>query len=140
MSKRHLRIAMILCLALGPSAAWAASDALPEARAAVSRQFDAFTRDDAAAAFALASPGIKALFEDPDTFMSMVRGHYAPVYRHRAAEFGETTVDGDSAQMDVTLTDADNVVWTAHYTFARQPDGSWLISGCQLVKALDRAA
>ena len=126
--------------AVSAGPAQAASDALPEARAAVSRQFDAFERGDAAAAFALASPGIQAIFSDPDTFMAMVRGRYAPVYRHRSAEFGEATVEGDSAEMDVTLTDADNVVWTAHYTFARQADGRWLISSCQLIRAVDQPA
>ena len=121
------------------ASALAASDALPEARVTVARQFEAFERGDAGAAYARATPGVKAIFPDPDTFMSMVRGHYAPVYRHRRAEFGEANVTGDSAEMDVTLTDADNVVWTAHYTFSRQADGRWLISGCQLVRAVDQS-
>ena len=140
MTIRRWLVTLCLVLAACAPIAAAASDVLPEARMTVSRQFEAFERGDAAAAFALASPGIKAIFENPDTFMSMVRGQYAPVYRHRSAEFGEASIEGDTAQMDVTLTDADNVVWVAHYSFARQADGRWLISGCKLVRAQDLSA
>jgi Domain of unknown function (DUF4864) len=104
-------------------------------RAIVERQFDAFERDDAEAAYALAAPTIKQMFDDADHFMAMVRDHYAPVYRHRSAEFGAFTESGDEASLHATLVDGDNVVWTAFYSFRRVPNGDWLISGCVLVKA-----
>jgi hypothetical protein len=104
-------------------------------RAIVERQFDAFERDDAEAAYALAAPTIKQMFDDADHFMAMVRDHYAPVYRHRSAEFGAFTESGDEASLQATLVDGDNVVWTAFYSFRRVPNGDWLISGCVLVKA-----
>jgi Domain of unknown function (DUF4864) len=104
-------------------------------RAIVERQFEAFERDDAEAAYALAAPTIKQMFDDADHFMAMVRDHYAPVYRHRSAEFGAFTESGDEASLQATLVDGDNVVWTAFYSFRRVPNGDWLISGCVLVKA-----
>jgi hypothetical protein len=104
-------------------------------RAIVERQFDAFERDDAEAAYALAAPTIKQMFGDADQFMTMVRDHYVPVYRHRSAEFGVFTESGDEASLQATLVDNDNVVWTALYSFRRVPNGDWLISGCVLVKA-----
>ncbi len=104
-------------------------------RAIVERQFDAFERDDAEAAYALAAPTIKQMFDDADQFMAMVRDHYAPVYRHRSVEFGAFAESGDEASLEATLVDDDNVVWTALYSFRRVSNGDWLISGCVLVKA-----
>jgi len=104
-------------------------------RAIVERQFDAFEHDDAGAAYALASPTIKDMFSDADHFMAMVRDHYAPVYRHRSAEFGAFKESEDEASLEATLVDNDNVVWTALYSFRRGPNGDWLISGCVLAKA-----
>jgi hypothetical protein len=104
-------------------------------RAIVERQFDAFERDDAEAAYALAAPTIKQRFGDAGRFMAMVRDHYAPVYRHRSVEFGAFAESGDEASLEATLVDNDNVVWTALYSFRRVSNGDWLISGCVLAKA-----
>ena len=104
-------------------------------RAIIERQLDAFERDDAEAAYALAAPTIKQMFGDADQFMTMVRDHYAPVYRHRSVEFGAFAESGDEASLQATLVDNDNVVWTALYSFRRVPNGDWLISGCVLVRA-----
>jgi hypothetical protein len=104
-------------------------------RAIVERQFGAFQRDDGQAAYALAAPAIKDMFSDADGFMAMVRDHYAPVYRHRSADFGAFKEAGDEASLEATLVDNDNVVWTALYSFRRAPNGDWLISGCILAKA-----
>jgi hypothetical protein len=119
-------------------AAWTplrADEASSKAQALIQSQLDAFGRDDAAAAYALASPGIKSVFTDSGMFMDMVRSRYAPVYRHRSAEFQAFSIDGDQASQVMTLVDEDNEVWTAIYKLERQPDGSWLISGCLLTKA-----
>ena len=104
-------------------------------RAIVERQFDAFERDDAEAAYALAAPTIKQMFGDAEQFMAMVRDHYAPVYRHRSADFGAFKESGDEASLEATLVDNDDVVWTALYSFWRASNGGWLISGCVLAKA-----
>jgi hypothetical protein len=104
-------------------------------RAIVERQLDAFQRDDGEAAYALAAPTIKEMVGDADHFMAMVRDHYAPVYRHRSADFGAFKESGDKATLEATLVDNDNVVWTALYSFRRGPNGDWLISGCILAKA-----
>jgi hypothetical protein len=65
----------------------------------------------------------------------MVRKDYAPVYRHRSVEFGDFSQSGDEASLQATLVDNDNVEWTALYSFRRQENGDWLISGCVLVKS-----
>jgi len=113
----------------------AAGESGPEVRAVIQRQLDAFASDDASAAYALAAPGIKAIFTDSATFMAMVRRQYAPVYRHRRAEFAEFSGEGDAVAQTLTIVDDDGQVWTALYKLARQPDGSWLITGCLLIKS-----
>jgi Domain of unknown function (DUF4864) len=127
--------AAAVAMALWTGTASAEDLTAASSRAIVERQFDAFERDDAEAAYALAAPTIKQMFDDADHFMAMVRDHYAPVYRHRSAEFGAFTESGDEASLQATLVDGDNVVWTAFYSFRRVPNGDWLISGCVLVKA-----
>ena len=42
-------------------------------RTVIERQLDALRQDDAASAFALASPEIQAKFETPERFLTMVR-------------------------------------------------------------------
>ncbi|WP_206602953.1 DUF4864 domain-containing protein [Leptolyngbya ohadii] len=56
-------------------------------RAMIERQLQAFQQDDAAGAFAFASPGIQAQCGTPENFMRMVQRGYAPVYRPRSVEF-----------------------------------------------------
>ncbi|HWJ71780.1 MAG TPA: DUF4864 domain-containing protein [Kaistia sp.] len=100
----------------------------------VQGQLQAFRQDDAAAAYGNAAPGIQRMFPSPDLFMTMVRQAYPPVYRSSSVAFGEVA-DGPAGPMEkVYLTAADGTNWIALYTFEKQPDGSWKISGCQLVK------
>jgi hypothetical protein len=124
-----------VAIALSNGAASAEDLTAASSRAIVERQFDAFQRDDGQAAYALAAPTIKDMFSDADHFMAMVRDHYAPVYRHRSADFGAFKESGDEASLEATLVDNDNVVWTALYSFRRVSNGDWLISGCILAKA-----
>jgi type IV secretory pathway TrbL component len=125
--------AVVMALLVGTASAEELTAA--SSRAIVERQFDAFERDDGQAAYALAAPTIKEIFSDAGHFMAMVRDHYAPVYRHRSADFGAFKVLGDEASLEATLVDNDNVVWTALYSFRRGQNGDWLISGCVLAKA-----
>jgi hypothetical protein len=128
---------LFLCLSLFAPPAWAADTAPPEARALIERQLDAFAHDDAEGAYALAAPGIQALFTDSETFMTMVRRSYAPVYRHRSIEFGAFAEDGDKIEQSLTIVDEDNNVWSAIYYLARQPDGTWRTNGCVLIKSTE---
>ena len=133
MRERILAAAAMAVLSVASASAQTAGS--PEARALIERQLDAFSRDDAAGAYAEAAPQIKEIFPDADTFMSMVRKGYAPVYRHRSVEFGPATVEGDTIQQEATFVDAQGKVWTALYKLTRGPDGAWLISACRLLES-----
>jgi len=138
---KALALGVLASLAFGPAMAQETQDAKgsPEARSLIERQLDAFSHNDAPAAYAEAAPSITAMFTDPDTFMSMVRQHYAPVYRHRSVDFGPAKTDADTIEQEVTFVDQDDEVWKALYRLTRQPDGKWLISGCTLIRSNDKS-
>jgi hypothetical protein len=131
-----MRAAVLLLLAvLLGLAAPAFADDVAAAQSVIRAQEQAFSRDDAAAAYSHAAPEIKQLFPQADMFMQMVQQGYAPVYRHKSFEFGEArSTDGRIAQR-VHIVDDNGEAWEAMYTLEQQPDGSLKITGCSLLKA-----
>ncbi|MBR0752448.1 DUF4864 domain-containing protein [Bradyrhizobium jicamae] len=113
----------------------AAADDVAAAQDVVRAQEQAFSKDDAAAAYSYAAPAIQQLFPQADIFMSMVQNSYAPVYRHRSFEFGEVRSEGSWIAQRVHIVDANGEAWEALYTLERQADGSLKITGCSLLKA-----
>jgi len=126
---------LLVTLLLGLSSPALAADDVATAQAVISSQAEAFSRDDAAAAYSYAAPAIHEMFPQADIFMSMVQNAYAPVYRHRSFEFGEARVAGDEVAQRVHIVDANGEAWEALYTLERQADGSFKIIGCVLIKA-----
>lgn len=130
---RAFVLLVALLIGLGPPAR--AADDVAAAQNVIRSQVEAFARDDAAAAYSHAAPAIQEMLPEADMFMAMVRGSYAPVYRHKSFEFGEARVaDGKIAQR-VRIVDTEGVPWEALYTLEQQPDGSLRISGCTLLRA-----
>jgi hypothetical protein len=112
-----------------------AADDIAAAQSVIRAQEQALGRDDAAAAYSFAAPAIRDRFPQADLFMAMVQSAYAPVYRHQIFEFGDARVaDGQVAQR-VHIVDARGEAWEALYTLEAQPDGSFKIVGCMLVKS-----
>ena len=68
--------------------------------------------------------------------MAMVRGQYAPVYRHKSVEFGDFSDEDGQPQQSLTIVDEDNNAWTAIYLLGRQPDGTWRTTGCILTRSI----
>src|ERR1700687_2826274 len=129
--------ALVLLAALLTGLASPAADAdhVATAQSGIRSQAEALGRDDAAAAYSYAAPGIRNLFPQAEIFMEMIRRSYAPVYRHKSFEFGEARAfDGKIAQR-VHIVDADGIPWEALYTLELEPDGSVKISGCVLLRA-----
>ena len=124
---------LALCFALSPHGALA--DALAAAQGVIHAQEQAFGRDDATAAYSYAAPAIKQIFPAADIFMSMVENTYAPVYRHKSFEFGDSRIEGNWIAQRVHIIDANGEAWEALYTLEQQGDGSYKITGCSLLKA-----
>jgi hypothetical protein len=127
-------VLLIACL-ISLSEPSCAADDVAAAQTVIRSQEQAFSRDDPAAAYSYAAPAIQGVFPDPETFMAMVRGSYAPVYRHKSFEFGEARASDGKIAQRVHIIDADGVPWEALYTLEQQPDGSVKITGCVLLKA-----
>lgn len=100
----------------------------------ISSQIEAFRADDGALAFSFAAPSIKGKFGSVDTFMTMVRRGYQPVYRPRSVKFGAVTEELGGPTQTVHIIGPNGAAWTALYAMERQPDGTWKISAVILRK------
>lgn len=130
-----MRVLVLLFALVLNWAAPAFADDVATAQSVIRAQEQAFSRDDAAAAYSHAAPEIRQLFPQADIFMQMVRQGYAPVYRHKSFEFGEARAAGGRIAQRVHIVDDNGEVWEALYTLEQQSDGSLKITGCSLLKA-----
>jgi hypothetical protein len=125
-------VAVGLCPALAVEAADESA-----MRAIVDRQIGAFRADDGDLAFSMATPNLRAIFGSSSGFMAMVRQGYRPVYRPRSYAFAPGRDGQSGPEVPVLIEDDAGARWTAIYSFERQPDGTWAISGCRLVKVAE---
>ena len=86
-------------------------------RQVIERQIAAFRADDGAAAFGHASPTVRRIFGDVETFMTMVRRDYQPVYRPTTFEFREVVEWRGQPTQEVVVVGPDGAPW---YTGNRQ--------------------
>lgn len=128
-------LVLLVALLIGLASPSRAADDVAAAQRVIRSQVEALGRDDATAAYSYAAPAIQEIFPQADIFMAMVRGSYAPVYRHKSFEFGEARVSDGKIAQRVHIVDAEGVPWEALYTLELAPDGSIKISGCTLLKA-----
>jgi hypothetical protein len=98
----------------------------------IEQQLKAFRQDDAAGAFAFASPNIQGKFGTPAVFLRMVQTAYPPVYRPRHVTFKELQLTDGVPTQEVFLVGPDGVPVMAFYLMQKQPDGAWKIDGCYL--------
>jgi hypothetical protein len=127
--------ALLVALSLIFSSVSAFAGDVTAAQGVIRAQEQAFARDDAAAAYSHAAPAVREIFPAPDIFMSMVQNGYAPVYRHKSFEFGESKSEDNRIAQRVHIVDANGEAWEALYTLEQQSDGSYKITGCSLLKA-----
>ena len=100
----------------------------------INGQIDAFQHDDGAAAYSYASPTIQSLFQTPEQFMAMVKSGYPPVYRPQSVTMGPLVDTEIGPMQKVFITGPDGLDYLAVYSMQRQPDGSWKINGCTIVR------
>jgi hypothetical protein len=128
-------VALLIALSIALTPVSARADDVTAAQSVIRAQEQAFARGDAAAAYSHAAPAVRDIFPAPDIFMSMVQNGYAPVYRHKSFEFGESKSEGNRIAQRVHIVDANGEAWEALYTLEQQSDGSYKITGCSLLKA-----
>jgi len=149
-STRRRTVLCLMSVLCSLGAAWPitlSTAAEPTVRAAdwkaiktvIAQQRSAFLAGDAAKAFSYASPGIKAQFGDPATFLAMVRAGYPALLTARYVEFLEGAMIDGTVIQPLRLIDTDNTVRVALYTMEKQQNGIWRISGCRIAPSTVQA-
>jgi hypothetical protein len=100
----------------------------------IQAQIEALKRDDYVAAYAVAAPSWKALYPTVDAFSRLVRGRYSQLIRPKTMVFGTVMQTAQGPIQRVFLTGADGKAYVANYSMQRQPDNTWLISGCTVTR------
>ena len=100
----------------------------------IQTQIDALKSEDYAAAYAVVSPSFKALYPTVDAFARLIRTRYAQLIKPKAVVFGTVTQTAQGPVQRVFVTAADGKPYVANYSMQRQPDDSWLISGCTVAR------
>lgn len=139
LSRRFMLLAGFASLTVSPALAESLSDSDRQSfRTIIEGQIDAFRADDGTRAYSYAAPMIRQIFPNPDMFMNMVRQGYQPVYRPQSFRFGEAGFSASGRPIQrVTVVGPDGLTYEAIYTMERQPDGTWQINGCAIVRAPD---
>ncbi len=131
--------AVLLAVCLGLcSVAASAQSGPPDGRAirqVITAQIEAFRHDDGNAAFSYASPHLRSMFGDAPTFLAMVKSGYAPVIDPQSVSFGALEQHDGQLIQHVELVGPNGEGALALYTMEREPDGTWRIAGCELVKS-----
>jgi hypothetical protein len=141
LAAQYLVLCMVMMFAANAAAAEGPSPAdHTDIQAVIKRQLSAFSRDDAGAAFAIASPVIQRMFGNPANFLAMVKSGYPPLYRHRRAEFGELAVMNGELVQSVLVTGADGHQALALYAMIKDGTRAWRINGCRLLQKEELAA
>lgn len=121
-----LRVLVFVGLIIGaPVRADEASDAI---QSVISNQIEAFRADDFETAFSFASPTIRSMFGDWQTFGTMVRNGYPMVWRPADVRFSGLSAQGDGMVPNVLVTDQAGALHVLQYEMTLGPSG-WLING-----------
>lgn len=104
-------------------------------RGVITRQIQAFQRNDGDGAFAFASPHIQDQFGNPDRFLDMVRRAYPAVHRPQSVDFTELLVGDGTIIQQVELVGPNGEPELALYSMQRDAAGAWRIDGCTLVRS-----
>jgi hypothetical protein len=137
MSLLALRFVMAAVVGIAASAAAVrlGAEPVPEAdaqrvRSVITTQLQAFAADDADAAFAAATPGVREAIGSAGHFLALVRGAYPMIYQPASITFMRPELRGSAVLQLAEITDGQGKSWLALFSLEQQPDASWRISGC----------
>ncbi|WJH39956.1 DUF4864 domain-containing protein [Aliirhizobium terrae] len=113
-----------------------AEDPVADAQAVISGQIDALIADDADRAYSYASPDIRSIYPDKDTFLTMVQKNYEPVYHAGNYAFGRSKLvaGGELVFQEVMISAKEGKDWTAIYEMRLMDDGSYKVNGVRMMR------
>jgi hypothetical protein len=134
MAVRFASLVASLVLVSVPSAH--AEDPVADAQAVISGQIDALIADDADRAYSYASPDIRSIYPDKDTFLTMVQKNYEPVYHAGNYAFGRSKLvgGGELVFQEVMISAKEGKDWTAIYEMRLMDDGSYKVNGVRMMR------
>jgi len=97
----------------------------------ISQQLEAFKVNDASKAYSFAAPFIKMRFEDPESFMSMVKDNYEPISNAKDFYFLKFKINNGNIYHQLQVISKSNRSYMATYSLIFIED-EWKISGCAL--------
>ncbi|MDA1284079.1 MAG: DUF4864 domain-containing protein [Proteobacteria bacterium] len=95
------------------------------------QQLEAFKINDAPKAYSFAAPFIKIRFEDPESFMSMVKDNYEPISNAKDFYFLKSKIYNADIYHQLQIISQSNQSYLATYSLVFIED-EWKISGCVL--------
>jgi hypothetical protein len=100
----------------------------------IQAQIDAIAKNDYNGAYALATPGIKALYSTAQSFQALIQTRYPQLIRPKSIVFGTLVTTPQGPIQRVFITASDSKPYVASYSLQQQPDNSWLIAGCTIAR------
>lgn len=107
-------------------------------KAAVRGQILALAAHDADRAFGYLTPAIQDYFTSSKAFLRTLAKQVTPMIQAQRFAFMGVDRDAVGAVQKVLLTGPKGHQWLATFKVQRQPDGNWLINGCQVDAAQGR--
>ncbi len=134
MIARYASLVALLMLVFIPPAR--AEDPVAEVQSVISDQIEALMADDADRAYSYASPDIRSLYPDKNTFLTMVRKNYQPVYHAGNYAFGRSKLigGGEMVLQEVMISGREGKDWTAIYEMRLMDDGSYKVNGVRMMR------
>lgn len=131
---RRLVMAAILAIGAATAPGLAQEDGSAAIEGTIRGQIDAFLADDLVTAFSFASPMIRSMFGNPDTFGTMVRQGYPMVWRPSDLRFLDLREVAGRHYQRVRILDQQGVPYIAEYEMIETAEG-WQINGVRIEPA-----
>jgi Domain of unknown function (DUF4864) len=134
--RAFIKSAVMFLLIAVSAPAFADGLASTDAQKTIESQINAFRAGKDAEAYSYAAPSIQGYFPTVESFIGMVRGGYSQVVEPKDFQFGKMKeVGAEAVIQEVEIIAKDGTAWVAIYSLIKMSDGSWKISGVQLLKS-----
>lgn len=129
--KLCINLVFLFCIFINLQADQANKEDFDITKKIISQQLEAFKVNDASKAYSFAAPFIKMRFEDPESFMNMVKDNYEPISNAKDFYFLKFKINNGNIYHQLQVISKSNQSYIATYSLVFIED-EWKISGCIL--------